>query len=218
MTGTERYTHGYHEVILEFYRRRTAEVCAAFLLPRLEPGAAVLDMGCGPGTITVGLARRVRTVVGVDTSAEVVESARRRAREEGVDNASFELGSAYDLPFDDDSFDVVYAHQLMQHLSDPVRALREARRVLRPGGLVAVRDSDYPDDGPRAGRISPEALAAPVPRGGRGPTAASPTPGASCPGGCGPPASWTRWSQQQHHHLRRRGRTRALGEACGPSG
>ena len=143
MTGTERYTHGYHEVILEFYRRRTAEVCAAFLLPRLEPDAAVLDMGCGPGTITVGLARRARSVVGVDTSAEMVESARRRAREEDVDNASFELGSAYDLPFEDDSYDVVYAHQLLQHLSDPVRALREARRVLRPGGLVAVRDSDY---------------------------------------------------------------------------
>ena len=139
----EKYTHGYHEVILEFYRRRTAEACAAFLLPRLQPDAAVLDIGCGPGTITAGLARRARTVVGVDSSAEVVESARRRAREEGVDNASFESGSAYDLPFDDESFDVVYAHQLMQHLSDPVRALREARRVLRPGGLVAVRDSDY---------------------------------------------------------------------------
>ncbi len=139
----EQYTHGYHEVILEFYRRRTAEACAGFLLPRLQPDASVLDMGCGPGTITVGLARRVATVVGVDTSAEVVDSARLRAREEGVDNAVFELGSAYDLPFGDESFDVVYAHQLMQHLSDPVRALREARRVLRPGGLVAVRDSDY---------------------------------------------------------------------------
>lgn len=139
----ETYTHGYHEVILEFYRRRTAEVCAAFLLPRLPPDAAVLDMGCGPGTITVGLARRAGTVVGVDASAEVVESARRRARESGADNAGFEVGSVYELPFDGASFDVVYAHQLMQHLSDPVWALREARRVLRPGGLVAVRDSDY---------------------------------------------------------------------------
>ena len=143
MTGTERYTHGYHEVILEFYRRRTAEVCAAFLLPHLQPGAAVLDMGSGPGTITVGLARRAGTVVGVDTSAEMIESARSLAAESGVGNARFKAGSVYELPFDDRSFDVVYAHQLLQHLSDPVRALREARRVLRPGGLVAVRDSDY---------------------------------------------------------------------------
>ena len=143
MTGAERYTHGYHEAILESYRRRTAEACAAFLLPRLQPDASVLDMGCGPGTITAGLARRAGTVVGVDTSAEMVESARRLTAESGVDNASFQVGSAYELPFDDESFDVVYAHQLLQHLSDPVRALREARRVLRPGGLVAVRDSDY---------------------------------------------------------------------------
>ena len=143
MTGTERYTHGYHEAILESYRQRTAEVCAAFLLPYLQPDAAVLDMGCGPGTITAGLARRAGTVVGVDTSAEMVESARRLAAESGADNASFKVGSACELPFGDRSFDVVYAHQLLQHLSDPVQALREARRVLRPGGLVAVRDSDY---------------------------------------------------------------------------
>ncbi len=139
----ETYSHGYHEAIIESYRRRTAEVCAAFLLPRLDPGAAVLDMGCGPGTITVGLARRARTVVGVDASAEMVDSARRHAAEVDAGNASFEVGSVYDLPYPDGSFDVVYAHQVMQHLADPVRALGEARRVLRPGGLVAVRDSDY---------------------------------------------------------------------------
>ena len=139
----ERYTHGYHQVIVGSYTRRTAEVCAAFLLPRLKPDAVVLDIGCGPGTITAGLARRAGRVVGLDMSTDMVEAARSHAADCGLSNATFQVGSAYELPWGDDSFDVVYAHQVLQHLSDPVQALREARRVLRPGGLVAVRDSDY---------------------------------------------------------------------------
>ncbi|MCY4631242.1 MAG: methyltransferase domain-containing protein, partial [bacterium] len=111
--------------------------------PHLRPDAVVLDVGCGPGTITVGLARRAGRVVGLDMSAEMVESARSLATREGVGNATFEIGSAYELPFEDVTFDVVYAHQVLQHLADPVAALTEFRRVLRPGGLVAVRDSDY---------------------------------------------------------------------------
>ncbi|MCY3576232.1 MAG: methyltransferase domain-containing protein [bacterium] len=139
----EKYTHGYHQVIVGWHSRRTAETCAAFLLPRLRPDAEVLDIGCGSGTITIGLARRAGRVVGLDLSADVVDTARAHADDCGLSNASFEVGSVYELPWDDASFDVVYAHQVLQHLSDPVRALREARRVLRPGGLVAVRDSDY---------------------------------------------------------------------------
>ena len=155
---------------------------------------AVLDVGCGPGTITVGLARRAREVIGVDASAEMVDSARRLAADEGIGNASFEVGSAYDLPYADSSFDVVYAHQVMQHLADPVRALREARRVLRPGGLVAVRGLRLrgPWCTPRPSRPSATGCASStkLPR----PTEARPTPGASCRGGCGPPASWIRSS------------------------
>ena len=141
--GGERYTHGYHPAIVGSYTRRTAENSAAFLLPHLRPDAVVLDVGCGPGTITVGLARRAGRVVGLDMSPEMVESARSLATREGVGSAVFEVGSAYELPFEGATFDVVYAHQVLQHLGDPVAALREFRRVLRPGGLVAVRDSDY---------------------------------------------------------------------------
>ena len=126
-----------------YYKRRMAEECAAFLLPRLRPDAVVLDIGSGPGTITAGLARRAGRIIGLDASAEMVNTARRRVNRRGITNVTFEVGSAYNLPWSDDSFDVVYAHQVLQHLSDPVRALREARRVLRPGGLVAVRDADY---------------------------------------------------------------------------
>ena len=147
VTGDRRrgecYSHGYHPAIVGSYTWRTAENSAAFLLPHLRPDDAVLDVGCGPGTITVGLARRAGRVVGVDMSPEMVEASGDLAAREGVANVSFEVGSAYELPFDAETFDVVYAHQVLQHLADPVAALREFRRVLRPGGLVAVRDSDY---------------------------------------------------------------------------
>ena len=135
--------HGYHEVIVGSYTRRTAEVCAGFLLPRLRPDTVLLDLGCGPGTITAGLSRRVGRLVGLDASAEMVDTAQNHAADCGIDNAAFEVGSAYDLPFDDGSFDVVNAHQVFQHLSQPVEALREVRRILKPGGIVALRDSDY---------------------------------------------------------------------------
>jgi len=139
----ECYTHGYHPAIVDSYTWRTAENSAAFLLPHLRPDDAVLDVGCGPGTITAGLARRAGRVIGVDMSAEMVERSSDLAAREGLANAGFEVASAYDLPFGGGAFDVVYAHQLLQHLADPVAALREFRRLLRPGGLVAVRDSDY---------------------------------------------------------------------------
>ena len=85
---------------------------------------------------------RTRRVVGVDAAGDVLAEARaRRAR--GVSNLSFEVGDVYRLAFGDGSFDVVHAHQLLQHLSDPVAALKEMRRVCRDGGLVAARDSDY---------------------------------------------------------------------------
>ena len=139
----ERYTHGYHKAIVSTYALRTAEECAAFLLPHLRADAVVLDMGSGPGTITMGLARRVGRVIGLDASQKMVEAGRSLVMDQGIDNATFELGSAYDLPWRDSYFDVVYAHQVLQHLADPVRALREARRVLKTGGLLAVRDADY---------------------------------------------------------------------------
>jgi len=139
----ELYTHGYHEAIVSTYAQRTAEECAAFLLPHLPADAVVLDMGSGPGTITAGLARRVGRVIGLDASEEMVDAGRSLVKDHGIDNATFRLGSAYDLPWNDRHFDVVYAHQLLQHLAEPVRALREARRVLKAGGLLAVRDADY---------------------------------------------------------------------------
>jgi SAM-dependent methyltransferase len=140
----EIYTHGHHESVLRSHTWRTAENSAVYLLPALRPGLELLDVGCGPGTITVDLARRVAPgrVIGLDRAPEVLAQTRAHASEE---NAQIELsvGDVYQLPFSDSSFDVVHAHQVLQHLADPVRALVEMRRVLRQGGVVAVRDGDY---------------------------------------------------------------------------
>jgi SAM-dependent methyltransferase len=141
------YTHGHHESVLRSHTARTVENSAAYLVPELRPGADLLDVGCGPGTITLDLADRVAPgrVVGLDASSEVIAEASRRAEaRDGARGAvAFEVGDLYDLRFDDDSFDIVHAHQVLQHLTEPVAALAELRRVLRPGGVLAARDSDY---------------------------------------------------------------------------
>lgn len=139
----ERYTHGHRGAAVDSHARRSAVDSAAFLLPHLERGQALLDLGCGPGSITIDLAARVASVTGVDSAPEAVARARRDAAARGAGNCHFTVSDVYRLPFAGARFDVVFAHQLLQHLNDPVTALREARRVLRPGGIVAVRDSDY---------------------------------------------------------------------------
>ena len=141
----DTYTHGHAEAVLRSHRWRTAENSAAYLLPHVQPNARLLDVGCGPGTITVDLARLAPDgiVVGIDRSEGVLAEARAAAAAAGVTNLEIAVGDVYSLGYGDDSFDVVHAHQVLQHLSDPVAALREMGRVCRPDGVVAVRDSDY---------------------------------------------------------------------------
>lgn len=141
----DRYTHGHHDAVLRSHRWRTAANSAAYLLSHLRPGMSLLDVGCGPGTLTADLARHVAPgpVVGVDISAVVVEEARSHADEVAVSNVSFVAGDFRAVGLEAQSFDVVHAHQVLQHLRDPVGALVEMARLTRPGGVVAVRDSDY---------------------------------------------------------------------------
>jgi 2-polyprenyl-3-methyl-5-hydroxy-6-metoxy-1,4-benzoquinol methylase len=140
----DTYTHGHAEPVLQSHRWRTAENSAPHLLPVLRPGLDLLDVGCGPGTITVDLAARVAPgrVLGLDLSPDPLDEARDAAARAGV-AVDFAVGDVYALDLPDDTFDVVHAHQVLQHLTDPVAALRELARVCRPGGVVAVRDVDY---------------------------------------------------------------------------
>lgn len=141
----DTYTHGHHESVLRSHAWRTARNSAAYLLGELHPGQRLLDVGCGPGTITLDLARRVAPgrVTGIDAAPGVLRGAEELRRQQGVGNVTFATGDAYELAYEDDSFDVIHLHQVLQHLTDPVRALSELRRVLAPGGVLGARDSDY---------------------------------------------------------------------------
>ncbi|MFB9466726.1 class I SAM-dependent methyltransferase [Streptomyces cinereospinus] len=142
---TAVYTHGHHESVLRSHTWRTAANSAAYLLGSLEPHLRILDVGCGPGTITADLAELVPDghVTGVDRAPDVLERARATAAGRGLTGVDFAVADVHALDFPDDTFDVVHAHQVLQHVGDPVQALREMARVTRPGGLVAARDADY---------------------------------------------------------------------------
>lgn len=129
----------------EYTGGRRAQEWVGFFLPHLYPGMRLLDVGCGIGSISLDLAEIVAPghVVGVDADASQLEDARSAAVRRGVDNARFEVGDTYALPFADNAFDAALAHTLLVHLSEPVRVLRELRRVVRPGGVVAVSDDDF---------------------------------------------------------------------------
>lgn len=134
------YVHGHHGSVVSNHAQRRASDSAAFLTDRLDARARLLDVGCGPGSITLDLARFVSSVVGIDASREAIQAAR------DMDEASvvtWRVADLHELPFRDGEFDVVFAHQVLQHLANPIVALREMRRVLRSGGMIALRDADY---------------------------------------------------------------------------
>ncbi len=144
-TPDATYTHGHTEAVLRSHRWRTANNSAAYLLPRLFPGMSLLDVGCGPGTLTTDLAAQVTPgeVLAIDNAPEVVAEARAYATERGVGNLSVEVADLYTVELPPASFDVVHAHQVLQHVADPVTALGRMGELTKPDGLIAARDSDY---------------------------------------------------------------------------
>lgn len=145
MTGVPPYVHGHADSVLRSHRTRTAENSAAYLLAALRPGLRVLDVGSGPGTITVDLARRVAPgrVTALETSQDIASLTRAEADRRGCTTVDVVVGDVHALDLPTDRYDVVHAHQVLQHVADPVTALREMIRVCRPGGVVAARDADY---------------------------------------------------------------------------
>ena len=138
-----KYTHGHHEAVLRSHRWRTATNSAAYLLPHLEPSMHLLDIGAGPGTITADLAGLVDTVTATEITDEALALSREHIASRGLTNVTFDVQDVHQLTYPDSSFDVVHAHQVLQHVEDPVGALTEMRRVTKTGGIVAARDSDY---------------------------------------------------------------------------
>ena len=136
------YTMGYDENFQQLLRRRSAESHAAYLLPHLKPGDRVLDFGCGPGTISVGLARAVEPgeLHGVDMEESQIEMARAAAKAGGHANATFHVGDVTALPFEDNFFDAAHCHAVLMHVPDTRAVLAEVKRVLKPGGIIASRE------------------------------------------------------------------------------
>ena len=136
------YTMGYSDEFQKLLGRRSAATSAAHLLPHLEPGLRVLDFGCGPGTISMGLAKAVEPgeLHGIDMEESQIEMARAAAAAGGHDNAAFRTGDVTDLPFEDDSFDVAHCHAVLMHVPDTRAVLAEVRRVLKPGGIISGRE------------------------------------------------------------------------------
>ena len=140
---TSEYTMGYSEEFLQLLHRRSAETHAAYLLPHIQPGLRVLDFGCGPGTISVGLASAVDPgeVHGIDMEESQIGLARAAAEAGGHTNATFHVGDVTALPFEDDSFDVAHCHAVLMHVPDTQATLAEVKRVLKPGGIIASREA-----------------------------------------------------------------------------
>lgn len=140
--SSKEYSIGHEEGALSYMRFRSAERCCGFFRDHVHAKTELLDCGCGPGTITIGLAEWAPQgrVVGIDIGEAQLDTARQNAHDHHIKNVEFQQASVFELPFADESFDVVFSQAMFCHIPDHSQALAEIHRVLRPGGTAAIRD------------------------------------------------------------------------------
>lgn len=145
MSQVTSYIQGHDANTLASHKSRSAAAQADYLIPHVQSTDRILDVGCGPGTITCDFASLASKghVIGVDYSDHVIEQARSEAKTRGLANVDFQTGTAHELPFNDDTFDVVHCHAVLVHLPRAAAAIKEMRRVCKPGGYVAAREPDW---------------------------------------------------------------------------
>jgi len=141
----ENYIPGYSTNATNFMANRSIDSHAAFFKPYLHPGMRFLDCGCGPGTITLGFAQVIAPgrVTGIDVGSSQISIARENASQQAITNADFLEGNIYQLPFEEDLFDGAFSHAVLEHLQEPLKALQQFLRVLKPDGVLGVRTPDW---------------------------------------------------------------------------
>ncbi len=136
----------YAPMMAAYHRSHASELRAMIETLPIKPGDRVLDMACGDGTHALWIAERLSSdgeMVGADISPAYLAIARQRAKLSPYSSIMhFHIGSIESLPFDQDMFDLVWCAHSLYSLPDPILSLRELRRVVHPGGIVALLEQD----------------------------------------------------------------------------
>lgn len=137
----DEYSFGYQKGVLEYLIYR-AQKSFDFILPYLKPDIEVLECGCGAGTVTFEIAKKVISgcVIGIDINKDQIDSNNKKVDESNINNLKFEVANILELPYQDNSFDVVYMQALIVHIKNPMNAIREVHRVLKSEGQVLLRE------------------------------------------------------------------------------
>lgn len=139
---SDSYLLGYGSQVVNMLSKRSFVKEGAFLLPFLKPGMCILDVGCGPGTISISLAECFPyiNVVGIDIEEQQIAQACDSVKRLGIENIEFYVADVYALPFEPETFDLIYAHTLFMHLASPERALQNFFHSVKPNGIIGIRD------------------------------------------------------------------------------